>query len=246
MIPILLLDRGRLVKTLRFDEAVYVGDPVNVVRIFNEKEVDELAVIDISASPSNSGPDFEVLERIASEAFMPLSYGGGISQLIDASRLFRLGFEKVVLQSLLFSNPSEAKSIVREFGSQSVVAAVDFTKPMPGHYMLRRGVSGSGVSSLEEALNACAEICVGELIITSVEREGTRTGLDIELLSRCRPLVSCPLVFNGGAKDLLDVRSAVEGGADAIAAGALFTFFGPFRSVMINYPSQIELREALS
>jgi imidazole glycerol-phosphate synthase subunit HisF len=245
VIPILLLDRGRLVKTLRFDDATYVGDPVNVVRIFNEKEVDELAVIDVSATPSNSGPDFELLERIASEAFMPLSYGGGVSLLTDARKLFRLGFEKIVLQSLLFSDQTESKSIVREFGAQSVVAALDFIESTPGYYRLRDGISGSDGLGLEEALSICAEINVGELLITSVEREGTRTGLDLELLSRCRSLVSRPLVLNGGAKDLHDVRLAVAAGADAVAAGALFTFFGPFRSVMINYPSQSQLREVL-
>lgn len=227
---------------MRFGDFVYVGDPVNVVRIFNEKEVDELAIIDISASAGARGPDFDLLERIASEAFMPVSYGGGVSGREAASQLFRLGFEKIVLQSLIFSNPNEVRRMVDDFGAQSIGAALDFCSDDANKYVLRPGIVESGPVSSKSALLGCGEIGVGEMLITAVDREGTREGLDLRLLEQVRPLVRCPLVLNGGAKDLDDVRRGIEVGADAVGAGALFTFFGPFRSVMINYPSQTELR----
>lgn len=243
VIPILLLDEGRLVKSMRFGDLVYVGDPVNVVRIFNEKEVDELAIIDISASVKAVGPDMDLLEQIASEAFMPVAYGGGISGREEAGQLFRLGFEKVVLQSLIFSNPTEVELMVDDFGAQSIVAALDFCLEDQNEYFLRPGVSRAGSVSAKSSLRDCGKIGVGEILITAVDREGTREGLDLRLLEEARPIVSCPLVLNGGAKDLEDVGRALEAGADAVGAGALFTFLGPFRSVMINYPTQKELRE---
>ena len=247
LIPALLFSksRGGLVKTRRFKDAKYVGDPINAVRIFNEKEVDELLVLDIDASREGRGPDLETAEQLASECFMPLCYGGGIRTFEDARALFSLGVEKVAIQSAVLQDASILRKIADHAGEQAVVASVDVSKDWLGRYRLRTppGVTSS-VNDWREAIRLAVTNGAGEVLLTSVEREGTLQGMDLELIREAAALVDVPLIANGGAGSLADVRGAVEAGASAVAAGAFFVFYGPHRAVLITYPRYSEV-EAL-
>jgi imidazole glycerol-phosphate synthase subunit HisF len=247
LIPCLLLSssRGGLVKTRRFREPKYVGDPINAVRIFNEKEVDELMVLDIDAAKERRGPDFEMAEQLASECFMPLCYGGGIRSFEDARTLFSLGVEKVALQSAFFREPAILRRIADHAGEQAVVASVDVHKDWLGRYRVRSaGDARPPAGDWQELVRTAVANGAGEILITSVDCEGTLAGLDLALIREASRLVEVPLIANGGAGSLADVRAAVEAGASAVAAGAFFVFYGPHRAVLITYPRYAEL-EAL-
>jgi cyclase len=247
LIPCLLLSgsRGGLVKTMRFKQPKYVGDPINAVRIFNEKEVDELMVLDIDATKEGRGPDFDMAEQLASECFMPLCYGGGIRSFEDAKTLFSLGVEKVALQSAFIGDPAILRRIADHAGDQAVVASVDVSKDWFGRYRLR---TGPGVRPPTSDWRALVRLAVangaGEVLVTSVDREGTLSGMDLGLIREASDLVEVPLIANGGANSLDNVRAAVEAGASAVAAGAFFVFYGPHRAVLITYPRYAEV-EAL-
>lgn len=249
LIPCLLLSgsRGGLVKTQRFRQPKYVGDPINAVRIFNEKEVDELMVLDIDAAGERRGPDFEMVEQLASECFMPLCYGGGIRSFEDAQTLFSLGVEKVALQSAFFANPAILRRIADHAGEQAVVASIDIEKDWLGRYRVRnspatRPPSGSWQSLVQMAVDNGA----GEVLVTSVDHEGLLAGMDLKLIREASSLVEVPLIANGGAGSLDDVRAAVEVGASAVAAGAFFVFYGPHRAVVITYPRYEEVQHLWS
>ena len=244
LIPCLLLSasRGGLVKTMRFKAPKYVGDPINAVRIFNEKEVDELMVLDIDASKEGRGPDFAMAEQLAGECFMPLCYGGGIRSFEDARTLFSLGVEKVALQSSFLEDPGILRRIADHAGDQAVVASVDVGRDWLGRHRLRVGPgvkprSADWRTAIVEAVAHGA----GEILLTSVEREGTLSGMDLDLIREASALVDVPLIANGGAGSLADVRAAVESGASAVAAGAFFVFYGPHRAVIITYPRYEEV-----
>lgn len=247
LIPCLLLSsrRGGLVKTMRFKDAKYVGDPINAVRIFNEKEVDELMVLDIDASRSGQAPDFDLIDQLASECFMPLCYGGGIRSFADAKTLFALGVEKVALQSAFLADATILRRIADHAGEQAVVASIDVSRDWLGRERLR---SASGVkprsSDWRSAIRDAVANGAGEILLTSVEREGTLSGLDLALVREASELVEVPLIANGGVGSLDDVRAGVEAGASAVAAGAYFVFYGPHRAVLITYPRYEEV-EAL-
>lgn len=247
LIPCLLLSssRGGLVKTRRFKEPKYVGDPINAVRIFNEKEVDELMVLDIDATKERRGPDFEMVEQLASECFMPLCYGGGIRSFDDARTLFTLGVEKVALQSAFFEQPAILRRIADHAGEQAVVASIDLRKDWLGRYRVRGPADRRPPAADWQSLVRIAVANgAGEILITSVDREGTLEGMDLSLIREASGLVEVPLIANGGAGSLADVRAAVEAGASAVAAGAFFVFYGPHRAVLITYPRYAEV-EAL-
>jgi len=243
VIPSLLLSKGGLVKTLRFAAPKYVGDPINAVRIFNDKEVDELMVLDIDASRERRGPDFELVEQIAGECFMPLCYGGGIRSFDDARTLFGLGVEKVAIQSAFLENPSILRRIASHAGEQAVVASIDVEKTWFGKHKARAGAGVSPRSSdwrllLREAVANGA----GEVLLTSVERDGTMKGMDLPLIEEASRSIEVPLIAAGGAGSLADIRAAVAAGANAVAAGAFFVFHGPHRAVLITYPRYEELK----
>ncbi|MCG3189376.1 MAG: Imidazole glycerol phosphate synthase subunit HisF [Burkholderiaceae bacterium] len=243
LIPCLLLRDHGLVKTRRFGDAVYIGDPVNAVRIFNEKEVDELVLLDIDASREGREPEFDLVAEVAGECFMPVAYGGGVKDLAHVRRLIRCGVEKVVINSAACESTQVIAQAVQVFGSQAVVGAIDVRKPVFGSWrvMARSATVETGLS-LDAHVQSLVKAGVGELLINHVDRDGTMSGFDIALIQRVARQVSVPVIACGGAGSLEHVRQAVvEGGASAVAAGSLFVFHGKHRAVLISYPSTSEL-----
>jgi cyclase len=243
VIPVLLLkDRG-LVKTVKFANPRYIGDPINSVRIFNEKEVDELAFLDISATPSRRPPDFDIIEDIAGEAFMPMAYGGGITSLEQIRRIMSLGFEKVILGAVTYDNPDVVRQAAEIYGSQAVVACVDIKKKLLGGYDLyTHSARTRRAGRLEEHLAKLVACGVGEIIINSIDRDGTMSGYDLGAIKAVSGRVSLPVIACGGAGSIDDLAAAVkEAGASAVAAGSLFVYKGKHRAVLINYPDRLEL-----
>jgi imidazole glycerol-phosphate synthase subunit HisF len=247
VIPCLLLNRTGLVKTRQFADAKYVGDPINAVKIFNDKEVDELIMLDITATQDGRGPSFGLIEEIASECFMPLAYGGGLKTVDDARRMLKLGVEKVVFNATALESPAVLRDAAREFGAQAVVASLDVRRKLFGRYEVM-GNRGKRSTGLDPAILArqLEDQGVGEIFLTSIEREGTFKGYDVELIKHVTSAVSVPVVANGGAGSVTDFGHAVShGGASAVAAGAMFVFHGPHRAVLITYPTQAELASGL-
>ena len=245
VIPVLLLKNGGLVKTVRFREPKYVGDPINAVKIFNEKEVDEIVVLDISATAAKKAPELAQIEEIAGEAFMPFSYGGGITTLEQIRQILRLGAEKVVLNTAALDNPDLLRQAAEQFGSQAIVASLDVRKDWLGRYRVHRHSDGKTVKqSPVEAARQVEAAGAGELFLQSVERDGTFEGYDLALIRLISEAVSIPVVACGGAGAVEDFQKAIkEGGASAVAAGSMFVFQRPHRAVLISYPSQEVLKE---
>jgi cyclase len=238
VIPCLLLSNGGLVKTRKFKSGVYVGDPINAIRIFNEKEVDELVLLDIRASLDNSGPNYELLKEIASECFMPLAYGGGITSIDQIRVLLRLGIEKIILNTALNRDPNFVREAVTTFGSQAIVASIDVRCKLFGRYevITLAGTKATGLSPVDAARKA-EELGVGEILLTSIDSEGSMEGYDIDVLAKVSQSVNVPVIASGGAGTLEDFRKAVrDGHASAVSAGSMFVFYGPHRAVLITYP----------
>jgi imidazole glycerol-phosphate synthase subunit HisF len=241
LIPILLLDRRRLVKTTRFTKPVYVGDPLNVVRIFNEKEVDELILLDIGASRDGHSPDFDYIADLASECFVPLTYGGGVRSVDDAHRLFRSGVEKVSVNSALRQDPDLVARLSSIFGAQSIVGSIDVSASRNGEYRLHPHRRREHLS-FDATISRCEELGVGEILLQAVHREGTLQGPDEHLL-RHLPTLDVPLIYAGGVGSLDQAAMANSLGADAVGAGAWFVFHGPHRAVLIWYPTEANTGE---
>jgi imidazole glycerol-phosphate synthase subunit HisF len=243
VMPCLLL-RGRgLVKTRRFKDPVYIGDPVNAVRIFSEKEVDELVLLDIDASREQRDPDYELIAEIAGECFMPVAYGGGVRTLDQVRRLIRSGVEKVVVNSAACQSTAVLREAADVFGSQAVVAAVDVRKPLLGSWrvLARSGTVDTGLA-LDAHVQALVAAGAGELLVNNSDRDGMMAGFDLELIRRVTSQVNVPVIACGGAGSVQHLREAVQqGGASAVAAGSLFVFHGRHRAVLINYPTPEEL-----
>lgn len=247
IIPVLLLHRAGFYKTRRFKDPVYLGDPVNILRIFNEKEVDEITILDIAATPENREPNFALLEDMASECFMPLAYGGGLQTIVHIRRLFQIGFEKVILNSTTFSQPQLITEAAALFGSQSVVVCIDVKKSLLGGYdvVCNGARKKPGWKPVDWAVHV-AGLGAGEVIINSVDRDGTMEGYDLDLISRVTKAVSIPVVACGGARHVQDFADAVnQAHASACAAGAMFVFQGRHRAVLINVPTRQEIIHAL-
>jgi cyclase len=243
VIPCLLLSNGGLVKKRKFKDSVYIGDPINAIRIFNEKEVDELVLLDICASSGRRGPDYQLLGEIASECFMPLAYGGGISSIEQIRALFRLGIEKVIVNTALNYDPNFVRNAVAIFGSQAITASIDVRRKLFGRYevMTLAGTQPTGLSPVDAAQMA-VNLGVGEILLTSIESEGSMEGYDVDLLKKVSQSVNVPVIASGGAGSLEDFRTAVHvGHASAVAAGSMFVFYGRHRAVLITYPEYQEL-----
>lgn len=238
VIPVLLLGESGLVKTVKFKNPKYVGDAINAVKIFNEKEVDEIIVIDILATQEGRGPNLDFISEVASECFMPLCYGGGISTLDQVKAIFKLGVEKVSINSAALSDLSLVTQAAEIFGSQSVVVAMDVRKSLFGKYSVAaaRGAKSLNVDPVEWARKAEAA-GAGELFVNSVDQDGTGEGYDLKLLKAISSAVNIPVIACGGAGKLQDFRSAVDAGASAVAAGSFFVFVGKHRAVLITYPN---------
>ncbi len=238
VIPCLLLSGHGLVKTRKFKNPVYIGDPINAVRIFSEKEADELVILDIDASREGRSPNFDLISEIAGECFMPVAYGGGIRTLEHVRRLIRSGIEKVVINSAATESTHIITEASQIFGSQAVVASVDVRRTLLGSYKIV-AKSGTADTSLKlaEYLQALQAAGAGEIFINDVNSDGSMAGYDLELLRLVTSNVSVPVIACGGAGTVEHLTQAIKvGGASAVAAGSMFVFHGRHRAVLINYP----------
>lgn len=245
IIPCLLLGKNGLVKTIGFKNPKYVGDPINAIRIFNEKEVDELIVIDIEASVEKRGPYFDLVGQLAGECFMPLCYGGGIRDMADVKELFNLGIEKVAIQSAAELNPSLIRRIADDYGQQSIVVSVDIKKNFLGQPRLhsRNSAVKYKWKDWKDYLINIANQGAGELLLNAVDKDGIMKGMDLDLISEASRLVDIPLVAGGGVGSMQDIKSAFDAGASAIAVGSYFVFQGPHKAVLITYPKYTEIQK---
>jgi len=246
VIPCLLLQGDGLVKTVRFRQPKYIGDPMNAVKLFNDLEVDELILLDITATLEGRAPDFERVRSIASECFMPICYGGGVHKAEHAGRLFGLGVEKVALNTAAAENPALVTELANRFGSQSIVVAMDVRRDWRGRprVFIRCGSKNTGCDPVSYALEA-ERGGAGEIFLNSIDRDGTMSGFDLELLRDVTGAVTIPVIACGGAGSLDDLGQAVRADASAVAAGSLFVFSGTNRAVLINYPSRDELQAVM-
>lgn len=237
IIPALLLKDESLVKTIRFGKFTYVGDPCNTVRIFNELEVDELLFLDICATPEKRPPDLKVLKDIANECFMPLGYGGGIRTFEHAKAIFETGFEKVAINSYAIENPAFITELASHFGSQAVMVSIDVKKDILGKYRVHShaGKKPSVRDPVEWAQEAEA-LGAGEILLTSMDREGTWLGFDLDLIKAVTNAVRIPVIAHGGAGTAAHIRDAVQrGGASAVALGSMVVFQKKGMGVLINF-----------
>jgi cyclase len=247
VIPCLLLRNQGLVKTVKFKEPKYVGDPINTVKIFNEKEVDELIFLDITATLENREPPFKVLSEIAGECFMPLAYGGGIKSLDDIEKVFAIGLEKVIISSYAVEKPHFIEDAAKLFGSQSILVSIDVKRSVFGknEVLTHSGRRRTGLDPVKHAI-AMQEMGAGELFVNSIDRDGTMQGYDIELIKKVSDSVTIPIIACGGAGGIEDFGVAVrKGNASAAAAGSLFVFHGKYRAVLISYPSRQDIEAVL-
>jgi cyclase len=238
VIPVLLVSEGYLVKPVKFGRSTYVGDPINAVRIFNEKQVDELVICDIDASPKGNGVNYSLIEEIASEAFMPVGYGGGVASVEDAVRIVGIGIEKVVLGTVAHTRPQVVTEIAEALGSSSTVVSVDAKRKLTGGYdtFVTRGLKRTGLTPVEAAQRA-ESLGAGEILLSSIDREGTFTGYDEKLIASVAEEVNVPIIALGGATGIDDFRVALDSGASAVAAGSAFVLTGKHRAVLITYPA---------
>lgn len=241
-IPILLLKDGGLYKTRKFAKETYLGDPVNTIKIFNEKLVDELIFLDIAAARRKCGPNIEMLKDIAGECFMPLAYGGGITSVDQVRQILAIGFEKVVINSAAWTDPDLVRSLARVFGSSTVVGSIDVRKNWMGREKVNIHGGGEAIAmGVVEWAQELERRGVGELMINSIDRDGEMTGYDLDLIRRVADAVSVPVIAAGGARNVDDLKAAIsDAGASASAAGAMFVFQGKHRAVLISYPGSEE------
>jgi len=242
VIPVLSVINGDLVKTKKFKNPKYIGDPINAVKIFNDKCVDELFFVDIRGSLKNTEPNFDLIEEIASECFMPVGYGGGIKNINQAKRIIQLGIEKLSFNSAFITNPKMCENVASNFGSQSVVAVIDVKKNIFGKEKVsfNSGKQNTKYSVLEMAKKV-EDYGAGEIIVQSIDDDGMQDGYNLDLLEKVSQHVSIPVVPLGGAKNLAHLKEAIEIGASALAASSMFVFHGVNDAVLINYLNEQEL-----
>lgn len=247
VIPVLLLKNGGLVKTTKFKDPKYVGDPLNAVKIFNDKEVDELIFLDTTATPDKRKPNLDFLREIAGECFMPLSYGGGIREVDEIKDILKVGIEKVILNTVALENADMVKNSVQKYGSSTICVSIDVKKNFWGKYEVwsHCGSNNTKIDPVKFAMEMDA-IGVGELMVNSIDRDGGMAGYDLELIKNITAKVSMPVIACGGAGNISHFGQAVkQAGASAVAAGSMFVFHGKLKAVLISYPSQEELKGVL-
>jgi imidazole glycerol-phosphate synthase subunit HisF len=246
VMPCLLLRNASLVKTIKFRDPSYVGDPLNAIRIYNEKEVDELVILDITATIEGKLPSYRIIAEIATECFMPVAYGGGIRSLEHVERIFEFGIEKVAINSGAVELPDLVTQAATHFGSQSIVVSIDAQRGRFGGYetYIRGGRQKVGMDPVAAARRA-ETLGAGEILLTAMHRDGTMQGYDLELIQRVTEAVGVPVIACGGAGRVGHFREAVGAGASAVAAGAMVVYHGPHRAVLINFPSRSELEQVL-
>jgi len=242
IIPTLLISNGKLVKTINFGKKTYVGDPINAIKIFNDKEVDELILIDIDASKTQTSINYKLIEDCASECFMPLCYGGGIKNIDDTSRLFSLGIEKICLQSSIFKDPFFLKQLSNKYGSQAIVVSLDIFKNFFGNYKLVNSSNGSEINkNIISLLKELEQLGAGEILLNVINKDGKMSGMDFDIINNLSSNTNLPIIALGGVGSLNDIKKAFVSGASAVSAGSFFVFNGPHRAVLITYPKQEEI-----
>lgn len=248
VIPTLLLRDDALVKTVKFKKASYIGDPINTVRIFNELEVDELVFLDISATNERRPPNLKILSEISNECFMPLGYGGGLQDFDTVKSIFTIGFEKVILNSVTHETPSFVTRVAEHFGNQAVVASIDVKKSFWGkdEVYSKSGMKNTGKDPVQWALEL-QSLGVGEILLTSIDREGTWSGFDLDLIKKVTDAVSVPVIAHGGAGTLQHIVNSVKiGGASAVALGSMVVFQQKEMGVLVNFPDKHQLENHLA
>lgn len=246
VIPVLLIHKGGLIKSVKFKDYKYVGDPINAVKIFNDKEVDEITVVDIDATRENRGPDIKKIAEIAGEAFMPMAYGGGITTIEQVKELFYNGIEKIILNKSAVQQPALITEAARLFGSQSIMVSIDVKKQLLSGQKVYtdNGRTNTGFTPVEFARKMEAA-GAGELLLNNIDRDGTYTGYDTRLIKEVTASVRIPVIAMGGASVVEDFHKAIQHGASAVAAGSMFVFQRPHNAVLISYPPQQELKNKL-
>ncbi len=248
IIPSLLVHDNGLVKTVNFKNPKYVGDPINAVKIFNEKEVDELAVFDIDASVQGNEPNYALIEKLANQSRMPLCYGGGVKTVEQAQKIFGLGIEKIALSSAVIQNPSLITEIANRVGSQSVIVVIDVKKKLLGGYevYIHNGKKATGVNPIKFAEEA-QRLGAGEIIINSIDQDGVMKGYDMNLIDKMVENLTIPVTVLGGAGTLQDIKKVIDKHKIiGVAAGSLFVFKGVYKAVLINYPNKEEKEKLYS
>jgi cyclase len=248
VIPVLLLKNNGLVKTTQFKDSKYIGDSLNAVKIFNEKEVDELIFLDILATIENKRPPLELLKEIAEECFMPLSYGGGIKTIDEIRDILKVGVEKVIINTQAVEKNGFIEEAVKKYGSSTICVSIDVKKNFWGKYEVfsRGGRNNTKKDPVVFAMEM-DKAGAGEIMINSIDRDGTQKGYDLELIRMITENVNMPVIACGGASSLDDFAKAIQqGGASAVAAGSMFVFHGKLRAVLINYPEQSDLKRILN
>jgi len=248
IIPCLLLDGKGLVKTYKFRSPTYIGDPCNAIKIFNEKEVDELILLDIQATNNKSNPSFEFISELAGECFMPFSYGGGITSLEDMNRIIYSGAEKIIINTQAIINPIIVQQSAEKFGSQSIVVSIDVKKDFLGRYKVyshnQKKIHNLDPVSFSIQMQ---ELGAGELMVNSVDKDGTMTGMDLDLIKMISTKVDVPVIASGGAGTLKHLKDAIDiGCASAVSAGSMFVFYGKNKAVLISYPSYNKVQKLFS
>jgi cyclase len=243
IIPCLLLKNQGLVKTLKFGKDTYVGDPINAIRIFNDKEVDELVFLDISATKENRSPKLSYIQQLASECFMPFAYGGGVTTIDHIKKLNSIGVEKVIINTAAFTDSEFINKAVKEFGSSTIVISIDVKKDFFGRYHIYTNGGSNKVSkSLKEIFELINEWQVGEVIVNSIDRDGTMNGYDEMLIKLATDTLDMPVVALGGAGKIEDFKNVIKNTSVlAVAAGSMFVFYGPHKAVLINYPTHEQI-----
>ena len=242
IIPLLLIHEGGLVKTVKFKNPKYIGDPINAIRIFNDKEVDEIIVLDIEASKNKKEPNYNLIKKFASECFMPVCYGGGVSNIDHAKKIFSLGVEKISVQTSCLNDINIIKKLSDRFGSQSIVASVDIKKNWLGKYKLFSAHNNKRLSKTwQEYLLEIVSLGAGEILINSVDQDGTFDGVDVSLIKKATRLVPVPIIAAGGVGCIMDLKIAIAAGANGVGAGSFFVFKGSRRAVLISYPKRRDL-----
>ena len=248
IIPCLLVHNKGLVKTIKFKEPKYVGDPINAVKIFNEKEVDELIVLDIDATSKNKEPDYKMIENLASECRMPLCYGGGIKTTAQAKRIFALGVEKIAMSSAVIDAPEIIAEIAAQVGAQSMVVVLDIKKRLLGSKYDIYTHNGKMKHSINlfDFVQKLEKLGVGEIIVNSIDNDGVMKGYDMDLIAKVKSQLSIPMTILGGAGSLEDIERVIaQHKIIGMAAGSLFVFKGKYRAVLINYPSYEEKKSLI-
>jgi cyclase len=247
VIPVILIDDGRAVITRKFSRPVYVGDPINSIKILNDKEVDELVILDITSKKKRSKPDFELIGQMASESFMPLAYGGHVRSVHDAETLIKCGIEKIVFNTALYKQPEVVRDLSYRCGKQSIVASIDVSKTWTGEYVVKTANGTETIGkNLEAILSTVTALGVGEVFLNSIHRDGSMMGYDEKLIKRVSAAINVPLIACGGAASISDFVKAIrDNHASAVAGGAMFFFKGSFNAVLVNYPDQKKLTSEL-